>query len=61
MTIENQMVGQYRELRVLLVEKSKFSHWVGSENWRYFPEKSTNIENFSPGDCLIMVLIAAAV
>jgi hypothetical protein len=31
---------------VLFAEKFRFSRWVGSENWRYFPEKSTNPENF---------------
>jgi hypothetical protein len=28
------------------VEKSRFSHWLGTENWQYLPEKSANHENF---------------
>jgi hypothetical protein len=31
---------------VPFAEKLRFSRWVGTENWRYFPEKSTNPENF---------------
>jgi hypothetical protein len=31
---------------VPFAEKLRFSRWVGMENWRYFPEKSTNPENF---------------
>jgi hypothetical protein len=31
---------------VPFAEKSRFSLWVGLENWFYFPEKSANPEKF---------------
>jgi hypothetical protein len=31
---------------VPFVEKFRLPRWVGTENWRYFSEKSTNPDNF---------------
>jgi hypothetical protein len=44
--MRNQPVGQYHNRRVPLAAELWFSRWVDSEHWQYFPEKSTNPENF---------------
>jgi hypothetical protein len=43
----NRLVGQYRNRRVPFAKRLRFSRRVGSENWRYLPEESTNHETVS--------------